>query len=194
MTFRIHTMATAPKESRNALKKIKKKYGFVPNYFSVLSESPTALRAYTEVSDALQDSVLSSIERQVVALTISVTTDCAYCVADHSTIAEMVGMPDHTLKELREQRPLSDKKLNALRALVLSVLYHRGLVPRRDLEQYAAAGYGERHILEIITILALKIMSNYVNHVAKTPLDSQLTNHAWSPKANTGLQLADTPG
>ncbi|NGZ04161.1 MAG: carboxymuconolactone decarboxylase, partial [Nitrospira sp. WS238] len=185
MKFRIHTTATAPKESRRALKQIENKYGFVPNYFGVLSESPVALHAYVGVSDALQDSVLSPIERQVVALTISVTTDCAYCVADHSTLAEMAGMPDHILKELRQQKPLSDKRLNALRGLVLSIVYHRGWVPKDDLEHYARVGYSERHILEIISVLALKIMSNYVNHIAKTPLDAQFSGHAWSPKNNS---------
>lgn len=192
MKFPIHTTATAPKESRRALKQIENKYGFVPNYFGVLSESPVALRAYVGVSNALQDSVLSPIERQVVALTISVTTDCAYCVADHSTLAEMAGMPDHILKELRQQKPLSDKRLNALRGLVLSILYHRGWVPKEDLEHYARVGYSERHILEIISVLALKIMSNYVNHIAKTPLDVQFSGQAWSPKNNSTVLKTDS--
>ncbi|MGE3151936.1 MAG: carboxymuconolactone decarboxylase family protein [Nitrospiraceae bacterium] len=192
MKFRIHTSSTAPQASRPILEEVERKYGFVPNYFAVLSESPVALRAYTGVSDALQDSVLSPIERQVVALTISVTTDCAYCVADHSTLAEMAGMPDHILKELRQQKPLSDKRLNALRGLVLSILYHRGWVPKEDLEHYARVGYRERHILEIITLLALKIMSNYVNHVAKTPLDAQFSGQVWSPKSNSTLLKTDS--
>jgi len=189
--FRIHTKKTAPKKSRMMLKTIESKYGFLPNYFGVLAESPAALRAYTSVSDALQSSVLSPIERQVVALTISVTTDCAYCVADHSTLAKRFGMPEQILRELREQKPLASKKLNALRGLVLSILYHRGWVPREDLKRAAQVGYQEQHILEIITILASKIMSNYANHVAKTPLDSQFAGHAWSPKSNSSFSFGD---
>jgi len=180
MKFCIHTTATAPHKSWAALEQIEKKYGFMPNFYGILAESPVALDAYVDVNEALQHSVLTAIERLVVALTISVTTDCAYCVADHSILAQKVGVPEEVLKELRAQKPLSDRKLNALRTLVLSILYHRGWVPKQDFEYYAKAGYTERHLLEIITILALKIMSNYVNHVAKTPLDSQFASHVWS--------------
>lgn len=185
MNFRIHTSATAPEAARPILQQIETKYGFLPNYFAVLAESPVALQAYAVVSDALQQSILTPIEQQVVALTISVTTDCAYCVADHSALAQMAGMPEHILKELREQKPLSDRKLNALRTLVLSILYHRGWVAKEELRYYANAGYSERHVLEVIILLALKIMSNYVNHVVETPLDSQFVPHLWSSQ-NSG--------
>lgn len=182
MKFQIHSAATAPEASRETLEKVAEKYGFVPNFFGVMAESPAAVQSYTAVSDALQHSMLTPVEQQVVALTISVTTDCAYCVADHSILAQRVGVPEQVLVELRAQKPLSDRKLNALRTLVLSIMYHRGWVPTDDLERYTKAGYTERHVLEVITLLALKIMSNYVNHVAKTPLDSQFASHVWSPK------------
>lgn len=184
MQFKIHSTTTAPEASRATLAQIEKKYGFVPNFFGVLAESPASLQAYLDVGESIQHGVLTPIERQVVALTISVTTDCAYCVADHSTLAQMAGMPEQVLQELRDQKPLTDGKLNALRSLVLSILYHRGWVPATDLDQYERVGYTGRHILEVITLLALKIMSNYVNHVAKTPLDPQFTPHAWSSKNN----------
>jgi len=184
MKFTIHTSATAPEDSRPILQEIEKKYGFLPNYFAILAESPAALQAYTAASSSLQQSILTPVEQQVVALTISVTTDCCYCVADHSALAKTAGMPEHILKELREQKPLSDRKLNTLRTLVLSILYHRGWVPREELHHYAKAGYSERHIFELITILALKIMSNYVNQVAETPLDSQFVPHTWSSQTS----------
>jgi len=187
MNFRVHTTSTAPEASRATLEKVAAKYGFVPNFFGVMAESPVAVHSYKAVSDAFQDSILTPVEQQVVALTISITTDCAYCVADHSILAQKVGVPEEILAELRAQKPLSDRKLNALRTIVLSILYHRGWVPKEDLKQYARAGYTERHVLEVITLLALKIMSNYVNHVAKTPLDSQFISHAWSSKPSTSL-------
>ncbi|MBX3319207.1 MAG: carboxymuconolactone decarboxylase family protein [Nitrospira sp.] len=185
MRFKIHTSFTAPQDSRRILKEIEEKYGFLPNFFGVLAESPAAVQSYTAVSDALQHCMLTPVEQQIVALTISVTTDCAYCVADHSILAQKVGVTEKVLSELRAQKPLSDKKLNALRTLVLSVMNHRGWVPNEDLEQFAKAGYTERHVLEVITFLALKIMSNYVNQVAKTPLDSRLASQVGSPKAIT---------
>ena len=48
-----------------------------------------------------------------------------------------------------------------------------------------AAGYTQRHVLDVLTIVALKNLSNYVNHIARTPLDPQFASHAWSAKGAT---------
>ena len=97
----------------------------------------------------------------------------------------MVRMPEDMLAALREQRPLSDQKLNALRALVLSILHHRGWVPEAYLEHVVAVGYTQRHVLDVLTIVALKTLSNYVNHIAHTPLDPQFTSRRWSAEGTT---------
>ncbi|THJ21063.1 MAG: carboxymuconolactone decarboxylase family protein [Nitrospira sp. CG24D] len=137
------------------------------------------------MNEALEQSALSPVEQQVVALTVSTTNDCAYCVGAHSTVAQMIHMPEQILAELRDQRDLSDTKLNALRLLVVSVLHHRGWVPEEDLNQFAAAGYAERQLLDVLTIVALKTLSNYVNHIAHTPLDVQFAAQSWKSQVAT---------
>lgn len=185
MQFDVHTKETAPEASRATLEAIAKKYGFLPNLFGVLAESPTAVQAYAAINNTLEHSALTPVEQQVVMLTTSATNDCAYCVGAHSAVAKMVRMPEDVLASLREQRPLSDQKLNALRALVLSVLRHRGWVPEADLEHVVAAGYTQRHVLDVLTIVALKTLSNYVNHIAHTPLDPQFAAHSWKSQVAT---------
>ena len=185
MQFQIHTKETAPEGSRATLEATAKKYGFLPNLFGVLAESPTAVQAYAAINNTLEHSTLTPVEQQVVALTVSATNDCAYCMGAHSAVAQMVRMPEDVLAALREQRPLSDQKLNTLRALVLSVLRHRGWVPEADLEHVVAAGYAQRHVLDVLTIVALKTLSNYVNHIAHTPLDPQFAAQAWKAQAAT---------
>lgn len=185
MKFQVHTKETAPEASRATLEATGKKYGFVPNLFGVLAESPTAVQAYAAINKALEQSALSPVEQQVVALTVSATNDCAYCMGAHSAVAQMVRMPEDILLELRDQKPLSDRKLNALRTLVLSMMRHRGWVPEEDLEHFVAVGYTRRHVLDVITLLALKTLSNYANHIAQTPLDPQFASHAWSAKGAT---------
>jgi uncharacterized peroxidase-related enzyme len=183
MQFQVHTKDTAPEASRATLEATAKKYGFLPNLFGVLAESPAAVQAYAGINKALEQSGLSPVEQQVVALTVSATNDCAYCVGAHSAVAKMVHMPDEILAELREQKPLSDRKLNALRTLVMSILHHRGWVPEQDLGYFVIAGYTQRHLLDVLTIVALKTLSNYVNHIAHTPLDSQFAAQTWKAGA-----------
>ncbi|CAE6798471.1 carboxymuconolactone decarboxylase family protein [Nitrospira defluvii] len=185
MKFQIHTKETAPEASRATLDATAKKYGFLPNLFGVLAESPTAVQAYAGINKALEQSALTPVEQQVVALTVSAANNCAYCMGAHSTVAQMVHMPEAVLTALREQRSLSDRKLNALRLLVVSVLHHRGWVPEEDLNQFTGAGYAKQHLLDVLTIVALKTLSNYVNHIAHTPLDSQFAAQAWTSQAAT---------
>lgn len=183
MKFQVHTRETAPEASRATLESTAKKYGFLPNLFGVLAESPTAVHAYAALNKALEQSALSPVEQQVVTLTVSAANDCAYCVGAHSTVAQMIHMPDEILAELRMQKPLSDRRLDALRTLVLSILRHRGWVPEIDLEYAAKAGYTQRHVLDVLTLVSLKTLSNYVNHIAHTPLDPQFAKQAWQGKA-----------
>jgi len=185
MKFQVHTKETAPEASRAMLESTAKKYGFMPNLYGVLAESPTAVQAYAAINKALEECALTPVEQQVVTLTVSTANDCAYCVGAHSTVAQMVRMPEDVLGALRAQRPLSDRKLNALRTLVLSILHHRGWVPEDDLAFFAAAGYGQRHLLDVLTIVALKTLSNYTNHIAHTPLDPQFAAHVWKAQAKT---------
>ena len=186
MQFSIHTKETAPDASRATLEATEKKYGFLPNLYGVLAESPAAVQAYAGINKAIEQSALSPVEQQVVTLVVSATNDCTYCVGAHSTVAQMVRMPEDILSALREQRQLPDRQLNALRLLVMSVLHHRGWVPEEDLNQFTAAGYGPRHLLDVLTIVALKTLSNYTNHIAHTPLDPQFAPQTWKAKDATG--------
>ena len=185
MEFKIHTKETAPEASHATLEAIAKKYGFLPNLFGVLAESPTAVQAYAAINNTLEHSALTPVEQQVVTLTVSAVNNCAYCMGAHSAVAQMVRMPEDVLAALWEQRPLSDQKLNALRVLVLSVLHHRWWVPEADLEHVVAAGYTQRHVLDVLTIVALKTLSNYVNHIAHTPLDPQFASQEWKAQGAT---------
>lgn len=179
MEFQIHTKQTAPLASQATLEAAEKAYGFVPNLYGVLAESPTAVQAYTAINGALRQSALSAIEQQVVTLTVSTQNDCSYCVGAHSVVAQMAGMPARVLGELRNQQVLSDHKLDALRAFVLSVMANRGWVPDKDIKSFIDAGYKRRHILDVLTIIALKTLSNYTNHIANTPLDEQFSSQKW---------------
>jgi len=70
MQFQIHTKETAPEASRTTLDVTAKKYGFVPNLYGVLAESPTAVHAYAGINKALEQSALTPVEQQVVTLTV----------------------------------------------------------------------------------------------------------------------------
>jgi len=45
------------------------------------------------------------------------------------------------------------------------------------------AGFNERHILEVILGVAMKVMSNYTNKMRKIPLDAPFEKFAWKKTA-----------
>jgi len=179
--FDVHTIETAPEHSKPLLEGAKQAYGFVPNLLGVFAESPAALEAYLAVSTAFSKSDFTPAEQQVILLTVSHDNGCNYCVGAHSTAAAMQKVPEQVISGLREDRPLGDPKLEALRTFTRKVLSERGFVADADLEAFYAAGYEQRHTLEVIAGVTQKILSNYTNHIADTPLDAAFARYEWSP-------------
>ena len=183
MKFDVHTIDTAPAEARPTLEGVKKAYGFVPNLFGVFAESPAAAEAYASIGKALEKAALDPVEQQVVFLSVSAQNACSYCVAAHSTMAKGVKMPDDVLAALRSQEPLPDERLQALAEFTRAVVSHRGWVPDEALSAFSAAGFERRHVLDVLTIIAMKTLSNYTNHIAETPLDDAFADQAWEGQA-----------
>lgn len=85
---------------------------------------------------------------------------------------------------LRDEKPLSDPRLEALRVFTLSMVRTRGNVDDADVQAFLDAGFTRRHVLEIVLGLSQKVMSNYTNHLADTPVDEPFRKFAWEPAAS----------
>ena len=92
-------------------------------------------------------------------------------------------MPATVLTALRSGGNLPDPKLEALRSFVVDVVRSRGRVSDKRIEEFLSAGYSRQNVLEVVFAVAMKTLSNYVNHMAETPVDAQFMPQAW------GLQL-----
>ena len=178
-TFPLHTPESAPKGSTRNLAKAQRKFGFIPNILSIMADSPATLEGYMSVAGSFQSSSLNPEEQQVVLITTSVHNDCHYCVAAHSTIANQIGVPAATIDSLRDERPLADSKLEALRQFTLDVVQSRGWVGEPAIATFLEAGFQQAQILEVVLGVTQKTLSNYVNHLAKTPLDDSFREFTW---------------
>jgi alkylhydroperoxidase family enzyme len=93
----------------------------------------------------------------------------------------MQKVPTDVVEAIREDRPISDSKLQALRAFTTAVVEKRGWVSDEDVSTFVAAGYSKAQILEVILGVSFKTLSNYTNHIANPPLDEAFETGAWSP-------------
>jgi len=181
MKFAIHTIDTAPDGAKQDLSGAQKAFGFVPNLLGVLAEAPIALRAYMYLTDLLGKSSLTPVEQQVMMIAGSLTNECGYCVAAHSTVAGMVRMPAPVLSALRSGGTVPDAKLEALRSFASDVVGTRGRVSDARIQEFLDAGFTRQNVLEVIFGVAMKTLSNYTSHIAETPVDAAFAAQIWAP-------------
>ncbi len=179
--FEVHTKETASTESAELLATAGKAYGFIPNLLGVMAESPATLSAYLTIGQTFDHSSFSATERQVVILTASRFNECDYCMAAHSVVAGMQKVPADVIDAIRNDRPINDRKLEALRVFTTTAIEKRGWLSTDDITAFIAAGYTKAQVLEVILGISFKTLSNYVNHIAETPLDDAFATQAWTP-------------
>ncbi|WP_298498200.1 carboxymuconolactone decarboxylase family protein [uncultured Algibacter sp.] len=179
-TLKIHNIETAPEEAKPFLEKSQKAYGMIPGLHGVLAGAPKILEAYQTLHELFTQTSFNEEELTVVWQTINVEHACHYCVPAHTGIAKMMKVDDEITEALRNEIPLENPKLEALRAITLSIVRNRGNVSQEELNAFYEAGYGEAQVLEIILGLSQKTISNYVNHIANTPVDAGFKKFEWS--------------
>ena len=169
--FTLHDKDSAPQESKALLDVSINAFGMVPNLHAVMAEAPGLLEGYQRLHELFLNSSFDDEETTVVWQTINVEHACHYCVPAHTGIAKSMKVDDAITDALRDETPLPTARLEALRDFTLSVVRDRGNVDDSAVQAFLDAGYTKRQILEIILGAAQKVMSNYTNHLANTPID-----------------------
>jgi len=173
------TIETAPEGSKETLKNVQKGMGFIPNLMATFANSPAVLNGYLGMDAAWEKSSLSHKERQIILLTASVQNQCLYCEAAHSTVLKsMMKVDGEIVKAIRAKTELSDKKLDALVTFTKEVVSERGFVSEGTKEKFLRAGYTEVAMMEVLIGVALKTISNYLDHLNPTTIDA-----AFQPEA-----------
>ncbi len=178
--FQLHTADTAPEGARDFLAGVNKKLGFIPSLYGVFAENPAVLHAYISLQNAVEKSGLNPLEQQVAMIAVSVANECHFCVAAHTTLAENTGLDMAVILAIREDRAIGDPRLEALRLFTKKVVIDRGFVSDCDVETFIKAGWDKAAVLAVILVVAFKVISNYTNHVAETPVNEAFQKHAWT--------------
>lgn len=182
--FTTHTLQSAPAAAKPLLEAAKAKLGFIPNLYGNLAEAPAALQAYFDLSAHFDKTSFTPVERQVVLIAISTENNCEFCVAAHSLIARtMVKVPGAVVDALRQLRPLPDARLDALATFTREVVRGRGFVARDAVDAFLKAGFTRQQVIEVVLGVALKTLSNYVNHLTETKTNAEFAAEAWKRAA-----------
>lgn len=182
MNFKVYNENTASASAAELLKKAMDKYGFVPNLLGTMAEAPALLKAYMTLAEIFDETSFNATEKQIVLLAVSLANNCGYCMAAHTTIAGMQDVPEDVIRALRENTPIKDKKLEALRRLACNIAETRGYPSETAVKDFLDTGYTQAQLLEVILGVGFKTLSNYTNHIAQTPLDEAFKSVEWAAK------------
>lgn len=172
--FPLHTRATAPFEAKPILDQAGQAMGYVPALLAQMAEAPALLEGYAALSAIFRKTGFTPAEQQLVLLIVSVEHDSHYCTPAHTVRARDAAIDEATLAAVRAGRPVADGRLEALRLFTVKMIRERGFLADADLDTFVGAGFTRANALEIILAVGLKTLSNYVNHIAETPLDAPL--------------------
>ncbi len=150
---------------------VKKKYGFVPNLIREMSRNPAVARVYLDGQEALAGGVLSALEQQVVQLAVSAFNECDYCRVAHSLGSKMAGVLAADIAAVRKGDLPTTPRLRSLVHAAWLVLDTRGSLGDDNVAALEREGIDRAQLYEIVAIIGLKTISNFVNHIAHTPID-----------------------
>ena len=149
---------------------VQTKLGAVPNVFRVLGNAPAALEGYLKFEGALAGGSFNGKIREQVALVVAESNLCGYCLSAHTFIGGRAGLTEEEIADAG-RAVAATVKTEAILKLARDIVVQRGEVSDPDLEHARASGLTDSEIVETVANVALNILTNYVNHVARTVVD-----------------------
>lgn len=183
LNFPLHSKDTAPEATHPHFDASLKQFGMIPNLYGVMANAPVVLEAYRSLGALFMGGphmTLDPTEQQVVLLATSYENQCSYCMGAHSAIAGMMNIDQSIIEALRDGTPIEDPRLEALRRLAAAITQTRGWPDEAIVRHFLDVGYTQEQVLEVILGVTMKTLSNYVNHMAGTPLDEAFKPAAWT--------------
>lgn len=168
-TFNVPTRDQVSENNQAVFDNLNKTLGFIPNLYATFAYSNTALENYLTFSNAKTS--LSAKEKEVVNLAVSEVNNCVYCLSAHTAIGKMNGFTDEQILELRAGYTSFNTKLDALARLAKNITENRGKTDEAVLENFFNVGYTKANLIDTISLVGDKTISNYINNTTRVPVD-----------------------
>ncbi|MFJ3234909.1 carboxymuconolactone decarboxylase family protein [Streptomyces sp. NPDC086787] len=163
--------ATATGKAADLLADVRKTLGLTPNMTKVMANSPALLKGYLALNGALSGGVLPAPVRERLALATAEYNGCEYCLSAHTYIGANLAKVDALELEAAREAKATDPHIQALLTLSDAVARGRGQVGDAALQAARDAGATDEEIGEVVGHLALNVLTNYFNILAKVDND-----------------------
>jgi AhpD family alkylhydroperoxidase len=178
-TFQVHTLDSAPEQSRPVLQQLQQTFGFIPNIAGAMAESPVLIGAFINLFQKVHSGTFSEAQIQTLLLTNAVTNACSWAVAFHTALALHEGLTPADVEAIRAGRAPADRQHAALSTLAKTAIEKRGHLDDQDVSVFLEAGFRRDQVLELLAVTAASTITNYVGSITQLPLEAQFQVHAW---------------
>lgn len=167
----VHTVDSAPEESRDQLKLLEATYGKVLNIHGEMAHAPAVLEGYAALQRVLVDlGTFDARTREAVALAVAHADDCSYCQAAHTGGGRMAGLSEEETVAVRRDE-VADPALATLLTLARQFTTRVGHVDDAAWDAALEAGWSDAQLTELSLHVTLNLLTNYFNHFVGTELD-----------------------
>lgn len=181
--FPTHTFESAPPASVPAMRATAGANGQALTAVARLAGSPELLNGFLKLSKLFEATTLEPVAREVVVMTIATRNACHLCVAMHTAKLTSLAASPQLITALRDEKPLPDERLEALRLFTLEVITTAGSVGDAELRPFLARGYTTQNALEVVLGIGTYTLSTLANRLVSAPLDDTLKPFAWHEEA-----------
>lgn len=159
-----------PADSKPTLDAFTRNIGFTPNMLATFATSPIAFNAWGALFGAMSKA-LDVKTRDSIGLAVSEVNGCNYCLTVHSyTAKHMAGLKADEIILARKGHA-TDPKRDAAIQFSKRVIEMRGKVTDADFAAVRDAGYTDANIIEIVGLVAMYSLTNFINNVSDPERD-----------------------
>lgn len=144
----------------------REKLGMVPNVLQAYAFDEVKLRAFTDMYNDLMlgESVLTKLEREMIAVAVSAVNRCFYCLTAHGAAVRQIS-GDPVLGELMVMNyrvaDLSDRQ-RAMLDFAVKLTENPSDILEIDRQELRDVGFNDRDIWDIASVAAFFNMTNRV--------------------------------
>jgi len=163
--------ATATGKTKELFSAVQAKLGSVPNMMRTMANSEAVLEGYLNLSGALSHGKLNNKTGELIALAVSDSNSCDYCLAAHTFIGEKLLKTDPAVLDAARIGESADAKTKAILQFAKTLVSKGGIVNDADVNAAKEARINDAELSEIVAHVALNVLTNYFNNTANTEID-----------------------
>jgi uncharacterized peroxidase-related enzyme len=177
---RIHPVqaSNVDQQTSDVLKKVKQQWGSSWNMTSSMAHNPAVLEGFLSFFNAIDNSGLNKIDREVICMEMAYSNSCHYCVPAHLYTAHQQGVDKDMIEQIADGGTIEGNSREAvIQRLVRRLEETKGKLSDEEFQAFQDQGVAIPEMIAVIAEIAHCTLTNFFNRLADTDLDPFLEKY-----------------